>query len=66
MWAMQFADLSFATPESEDRIIDSVLRALEYGDLSLRKTGEAKDMMFSLAPTEKGQRLVARVNAEMN
>ena len=65
-WAKKYADLSFATSDSEDRFIDSVLRELENGNLSLRKTGEGKDMMFSLAPTEKGNREIEVFTAEMN
>ena len=60
-----FTDIEFST-EAEDRFIDFVLDAIENGDMILRVDREGQEAGCSLVTTEKGQRLVERVNAEMN
>ena len=65
-WARRYADLSFATVEAEDKYIDFVLEAIENGEMILEISGRDKDATFGLVPTEKGQRLAERLNAEMN
>ena len=65
-WAKRFADLSFLTPEAESEFIHFVLEAMENGELILEVSGKDRDATFGLVTTEKGQRLVEQVKAEMN
>ncbi len=54
------------SPEAEDEFIDFVLDAIENGDMILQIGGKGEDAGWSLVTTEKGKRMVQRVNAEMN
>ena len=65
-WAKRFADVSLDSPKAEDEFIELVLDAIENGDMILQIDGKDEDAGWSLVTTEKGKRMVQRVDAEMN